>query len=86
MASVAQLGYVGLNVSNLDQWEHFATDILGLQSNGNDADGSLSLRMDEYDRRFILNPGGGDDLAFIGWEVSNAEQLSALATQLSSPW
>jgi len=84
MASVAQFGYVGLNVSNLDQWEHFATHILGLQSNGRDADGSLSLRMDEYDRRFILNHGADDDLAFLGWEVRDAEQLGAIASQLKA--
>jgi len=82
MASVAQLGYLGLNVSNIDEWEHFATRILGLQSNGHDPDGSLSLRMDEYDRRFILNRGDDDDLAFLGWEVSDAEQLGSLAAQL----
>jgi 2,3-dihydroxybiphenyl 1,2-dioxygenase len=84
MASVAQLGYLGLNVSDLDQWEQFATNVLGLQSNGRGSDGSLSLRMDEYDRRFILSPGADDDLALLGWEVTNAEQLAALAAQLKA--
>jgi 2,3-dihydroxybiphenyl 1,2-dioxygenase len=84
MAGVAQLGYIGLNVSNIDQWEEFATNILGLQSNGRDADGSLSLRMDEYQRRFILSPGKDDDLALLGWELTNAEQLAALTSQLKA--
>jgi len=84
MAGVAQLGYIGLSVSDLDQWEQFATGILGLQSNGRDADGSLLLRMDEYDRRFILNSGKDDDLAFLGWEVTNAQELAALASQLKA--
>ena len=34
MASVTQLGYVGLNVSDIERWEQFATNILGFQSNG----------------------------------------------------
>ncbi len=31
MASVTQLGYVGIGVKDVDQWEHFATETLGLQ-------------------------------------------------------
>ncbi|HTY56461.1 MAG TPA: VOC family protein [Candidatus Binataceae bacterium] len=84
MASVTQLGYVGLNVSDIERWEQFATNILGFQSNGVAPDGSLSLRIDEYDRRFILTPGDADDLALLGWEVSNAEGLRALAAQLKA--
>ena len=36
MTSVTQLGYVGLSVSNVEEWEHFATDVLGLETNGID--------------------------------------------------
>ena len=32
MTSVTQLGYLGLSVSNVDDWERFASEILGLQS------------------------------------------------------
>ena len=62
MAAVTQLGYVGLGVSNVEEWEHFATDVLGLQSNGIDDDGNLSLRMDEYSHRFIIQPTGKEDV------------------------
>ena len=34
MTSVSQLGYLGLKVSNLDAWENFATQILGIESVG----------------------------------------------------
>ena len=52
MAGVTQLGYLGINVSDLDAWEQFATDVLGLQVSGRDTDGSLFLKMDEYHHRF----------------------------------
>jgi 2,3-dihydroxybiphenyl 1,2-dioxygenase len=84
MTSVAQLGYLGLSVSNVDEWERFAGQILGLQANGRDADGSLFLRMDEYHHRFIVHPTGKDDLAYIGWEVATEEALQALAAQLTA--
>ena len=36
MTSVTQLGYLGLSVSNVDEWERFAMQVLGLKSNGRD--------------------------------------------------
>lgn len=84
MLSVSQLGYLGLSVGNVDEWERFATQVLGLQSNGREADGSLFLRMDEYHHRFIVHPTGKDDLAYIGWEVATEEALQAMAAQLTA--
>ena len=83
MVSVTQLGYLGLSVSNVDEWERFATQILGLQANRGEADGSLFLRMDEYHHRFIVHPTGKDDVAYFGWEVATEEALQALAAQLT---
>ena len=34
MASVTQLGYVGINAKDVDKWESFATNTLGLQVSG----------------------------------------------------
>jgi biphenyl-2,3-diol 1,2-dioxygenase len=82
MASVTQLGYLGLSVSNLGAWEVFATEVLGLQVAGKTADGSLLLRMDEYHHRFIVSEGGADDLAFAGWEVPDEPALINLASQI----
>ena len=82
MVSVSQLGYLGLSVRDSNQWEKFAAQVLGLQPNGRDPDGSLFLRMDEYHHRFIVHPTGSDDLAYIGWEVATEESLEAMAEQL----
>jgi len=56
MASVTQLGYLVLSVRDPNQWELPAAQVLGLQPNGLDRDGSLFLRMDEYHHRFIVHP------------------------------
>src|SRR5512143_3069693 len=84
MTSVTQLGYLGLSVGNVDEWERFAAQILGLQANGRDADGSLFLRMDEHHHRFIVHPTGKDDLAYIGWEVATEEAVHSMAAQLTA--
>ena len=82
MASVTQLGYVGISVSDIEEWEHFGTEVLGLQSNGVDADGNLTLRMDEYTHRFIVSPGGKDDVEFVGFQVTDEPALREMAEQL----
>lgn len=82
MASVTQLGYLGIGVSDLARWERFATDVLGLEVNGTDPDGSMFLRMDEYHHRFVLLPGGADDLAFTGWEVRDQPALREVRERL----
>jgi biphenyl-2,3-diol 1,2-dioxygenase len=84
MASVTQLGYLGLNVKDLAEWERFATEILGLQPASNAPDGSLYLRMDEHHHRFILQQNPADDIAFIGWEVTDQPALQELTTQLKT--
>ena len=82
MASVTQLGYVGVGAKDVEQWEHYATETLGLQSNGRESDGSLFLRMDEYEYRIVIHPNGADDVAYVGWQVSNEASLTEMAEQL----
>ena len=45
LTSVRQLGYLGLEVSDLAKWERFAVDVLGLAPAARREDGSLALRM-----------------------------------------
>ena len=82
MASVTQLGYVGIGAKDVEQWEHYATESLGLQSNGRESDGSLFLRMDEYEYRFAVHPDGKDDISYIGWQVTNERDLMEMEAQL----
>jgi 2,3-dihydroxybiphenyl 1,2-dioxygenase len=82
MVNVRALGYLGIEVSDLDRWAAFATDILGLAISGRDTDGTLYLQMDERHHRFALHPGPADDLAYNGWEVASAAELAAIGEQL----
>ena len=84
MASITQLGYLGLGVSDLNAWEDYATQVLGLEVSAGADDGALFLRMDEYHHRFVVHPHGNDDVAYIGWEVADAHALEAIAAQLQA--
>ena len=82
MASVTQLGYVGIGAKDIEQWEHYATESLGLQSNGRESDGSLLLRMDEYEYRIAVHPDNRDDISYVGWQVTNEQGLVDMEVQL----
>jgi 2,3-dihydroxybiphenyl 1,2-dioxygenase len=84
MANVTQLGYLGLSVSDINAWEHFATHTLGLQIAERETDGTLLLRLDEYHHRFLVHPTGKDDVVYIGWEVTDEHALHEMAEQLKA--
>lgn len=81
--SVISLGYMGINSKKLDDWNGFATDLLGMQKV--DQGGGMSLfRMDDRKQRLIITGEGEEDLAFMGWEVADAAALDALAAKLEN--
>jgi 2,3-dihydroxybiphenyl 1,2-dioxygenase len=75
MTEPASLGYVVLNVSDLNAWEHFANQILGLMT-GERTDSTLGLRMDELAQRILLQRAPKDDIAVAGWQFDTARDLS----------
>jgi biphenyl-2,3-diol 1,2-dioxygenase len=82
MSLITGLGYVGLGVKDVDAWESFGTQILGLENGGRTDDGRQLLRMDEYEYRFALHHDDADDIAYAGWEVADASGLREIAERL----
>lgn len=81
MSEISSLGYIGFGVSDLDKWQGFATDILGMQVGRRDATG-LTLRMDEYCQRIFLEENGADDLIAAGWEFTSERELEEYVAEL----
>ena len=82
--AVAQLGYLGFEVQDLEAWESFTTQVLGLKVHSRMDNGGFQLGMDDHAYRFIVTPGDADDLAVVGWEASSAEDLSGCLERLKS--
>lgn len=84
MREIRQLGYVGVEVSDIDAWKTFATEVLGMQATHRepDPDSPLHLRMDAYERRISLHPSDRDDLRYLGLEVANASALEVVRGRL----
>lgn len=81
MADIANLGYLVLGVSDLDAWEHFAVDVVGLQAGRRTPGEALALRMDDYAQRMLLVRHEADDLLAAGWEMPNDEALDRFVAQ-----
>lgn len=79
--SVAALGYIGFEVSDLDAWHAYMTEFLGLMA-GERSDGAATYRMDDRAFRIALEKGKADDISFIGLEVETVEAFNELKARL----
>ena len=82
MSNVTELGYLGFGVSDLEKWKEYATEVVGAEwfEEGDTA----YLRFDLWHHRIALHQDGSDDIAYVGWRVSDAESLSAMADKLKA--
>ena len=63
MNGVTELGYLGIEATDIPAWERFALDHLGLQRADGAGDGSLALRIDDRAQRIVIEPGPADDMS-----------------------
>jgi 2,3-dihydroxybiphenyl 1,2-dioxygenase len=84
MGSVQRLGYVGISARDLDQWKKYAIDVLGHEVAHDSDDQHLFLKMDGHHHRLAVHPSDAEDVAYVGWEVGNDQNMQALAGQLEA--
>ena len=82
MASVSQLGYVGVGVSDSSGWKKLATQIYGMEVVSGDDARTCYLRIDDQPHRVEVQENGHDDLDFLGWQVPDSTAFHAVAQQL----
>lgn len=76
-----QLGYFGLEVRSIDEWEEFGINVLGLPVS-HDANGTLGFRLDNYARRFVITEGPLNSMSFAGFELSDAQAFTTYRQRL----
>jgi len=80
---IRALSYVGIEATDLDAWESFGAELLGMPAARPNDDGSrLLLRMDERSYRFDIRKADKDGLAWMGWEMPSAAALEEAVTEL----
>jgi 2,3-dihydroxybiphenyl 1,2-dioxygenase len=77
-----KLGYLGFEVSDPSAWQVFGRDVLGLMVVDETASGSFGLRMDDYARRLLIEPGPADDLFVMGWEAPDERAFAQIVSRL----
>ncbi len=85
---VAQLGYIGLNVSDADNWRDVLSNILGLEIRqesplSTEENAPFYARMDDRHHRLALSPGKQDGIRYAGWEASSWSEFEQLSDCLS---
>ena len=80
---IRALSYVGIEATDVDAWESFGTELLGMPASRPSDDGSrLLLRMDERTYRFDIRKGESDRLLWIGWETPSAAALEEAVREM----
>jgi 2,3-dihydroxybiphenyl 1,2-dioxygenase len=71
---VRSLGYLEVEATDLDSWQQFATDILGMQAVVRD-ETVLRLKMDVRTHRITVRRSDRDRVAAMGWELGAIDDL-----------
>ena len=84
MATVTELGYMGITVTDGDAWRRFAAEVVGLEVLDEGEPDRFYLRMDYWHHRFVVHVGATDDLAYLGWRVADAAALEDISERLDA--
>ena len=83
MIRYRKLGYVELNVSNLETSRKFYEDVVGLEYVGKRSDGAVMFRCDDEDPRSVVlhqkQPAG---FKSVGWQLEDEAQFEQLHRRL----
>ena len=81
--AINALGYLGIRSDKAEDWNDFASKMLGMQKVDH-AGKNMAFRMDDLKQRLVISNEPGDTLAFIGWEVECSEDLDEFGSRLES--
>ncbi|TVP44627.1 MAG: extradiol ring-cleavage dioxygenase [Halomonas sp.] len=78
---LVRTGYAVISTRRLDEWKRFGGEALGLHMDVRSAN-VVSFRVDERERRLIVQSGQHDDFAALGLEVLTDEALAEILSRL----
>jgi 2,3-dihydroxybiphenyl 1,2-dioxygenase len=81
---IRNLAYVGFASPAYQEWRTFGPEILGAELASDGADGAVRLRIDDAAPRITIHPGERDDLAYLGWSVTDATALDAAVARVEA--
>lgn len=79
---IRALGFIGFTSPNHESWRSWAPQTLGLGLADDGKDGAIRLRMDARHHRIAIHPGATEDLAYLGWELTDRVAFEAALAEL----
>ena len=81
-AGVHSLGYFLFEVSDLDAWDHFLTQVIGVERGEALGEELVPYRTDDRAARILLRSGPADDLIALGFEVADEHALAKVVADV----
>ncbi|ANY87586.1 MULTISPECIES: VOC family protein [Pseudomonas] len=76
------LGYVTVRSSDLAQWRHYASQVLGMMVVEDESGERLFLKMDERPYRILVQHSAQDGFGACGWEVAGQAAFDQAVAEL----
>ncbi|WP_336335126.1 VOC family protein [Pseudomonas putida] len=76
------LGYVTVRSSDLQQWRHYASQVLGMMVVEDESGERLFLKMDERPYRILVQRSAQDGFGACGWEVAGQAAFDQAVAEL----
>lgn len=80
---IKSLGYVVIETTQPDRWDHFLTQVAGVMRAPDAADGGAQYRVDQRPFRLRIERSDREWFKAAGYEVADAAALSALAERVA---
>jgi 2,3-dihydroxybiphenyl 1,2-dioxygenase len=84
MVQVTEMGYMGIGVKDLDGWQNFAGNLIGMEVANDGERDRCYLRMDYWHHRLVMHRDDSDDLLYLGFRVAGPEEFATIQHQLSA--
>lgn len=78
-----RVSYMVVETARMPEWRRFAVEGVGMHADDL-AEGGIALRIDDYQRRFIIVPGPAEDVVAIGFEVDDEDGLNEAVEHLTA--
>ncbi|MFK8050384.1 MAG: VOC family protein [Halioglobus sp.] len=80
--SICGLGYVAVNVTDMEAWLDIMTNVFGTQLLPRDNGSAVDIRLDDWHHRMTLYQSNTDGIAAVGWELADEHALEDMAQSL----
>jgi 3,4-dihydroxy-9,10-secoandrosta-1,3,5(10)-triene-9,17-dione 4,5-dioxygenase len=81
--TISYLGYIIFSSTDLDDWRHFGTQVVGAMDVAHD-DNCVALKIDEQPFRILVERGDADHVSALGWGMAGETEFSELRDRLEA--